>query len=90
VSSARDNIGIIIKPYLTEKTLKLMEKTNTLTFIVDRRATKHEIKRAVEDLFNVKVEKVRTLITPLGQKRAYVKLSKGYSAMDIASKMGLV
>jgi large subunit ribosomal protein L23 len=86
----KGDIGIIVKPHLTEKTLQLIEKTNTLTFIVDRRATKDEIRRAVEAMFGVKVEKVRTLITPLGQKKAYVKLAKEYSAMDIASRMGLV
>ncbi|ABL77638.1 50S ribosomal protein L23 [Thermofilum pendens] len=90
MSSGVDYTKIIVKPYLTEKTLRLMEETNTLVFIVDRRASKPEIKRAVEALYNVKVAKVNTLITPEGFKKAYVKLSKEYSAADVASRIGLV
>jgi len=59
-------------------------------FIVDRNATKSQIKRAVEDMLNVKVVKVNTLITPRGEKKAYVKLSPEYSAVDIASRMGIL
>jgi len=82
--------GVIIRPHLTEKTLRLIEQANTLTFIVDRRATKKQIKEEVERMFGVKVEKVNTLITMDGKKKAYVKLSKEYSASDIATRMGMV
>jgi LSU ribosomal protein L23P len=61
--------GIIIRPLLTEKTLRLIEENNTLTFIVDRRATKHQIRETVEKMLGVKVEKVNTLITPRGEKK---------------------
>ncbi|ABU82146.1 50S ribosomal protein L23 [Ignicoccus hospitalis] len=81
---------IIIRPLHTEKALMLMEKYNTLTFIVRRDATKPEIKYAVEKLYNVKVEKVNTLITPKNEKKAYVKLSPEYKATDIASRIGLI
>jgi len=81
---------IIIRPLLTEKTLRLIEENNTLTFIVDRRATKHQIREAVEKMLGVKVEKVNTLITPRGEKKAYVKLAKEYSASEIATRMGLI
>ena len=52
---------IIIKPILTEKLSELQEKENKYGFVVDRDANKIEIKRAVEDKFEVKVEKVTTL-----------------------------
>ena len=81
---------IIIRPLMTEKALSLIEKSNTLTFIVDRNANKHDIKRAVEQLYGVKVEKVNTLITPRGEKKAYVKLAKEYKASDVAAKLGLL
>ncbi len=81
---------IIIRPVQSEKALRLIEQANTLTFIVERRATKHDIKRAVEVAFNIKVEKVNTLITPRGEKKAYVKLSREYSATDIAARLGLL
>lgn len=53
---ARD---IIIKPVLTEKTYGTIENKR-YTFVVDKRANKTQIKLAVEELFNVKVEKVNT------------------------------
>ena len=86
----KDPYKIIIRPLHTEKALAKIEKENTLVFIVDRRATKHDIKRAVETLFNVKVEKVRTLITPRGEKKAYVKLAPEYKATEIAAQLGLI
>ncbi|MDD3648149.1 MAG: 50S ribosomal protein L23 [Candidatus Dojkabacteria bacterium] len=50
---------ILIKPLLTEKSLKLVEERNQYVFDVDLRAGKLEIKKAVEEKFKVKVEKVR-------------------------------
>lgn len=82
---------MIVKEFLaTEKAIRLLESQNTLTVIVDRNATKPQIKREIEKLFNVKVEKVNTLITPLGEKKAYVKLKKGYNASEIARKLGIL
>jgi large subunit ribosomal protein L23 len=81
---------VIIRPVHSEKAINLVDKENTLTFIVDRKATKHDIKRAVELIFNVKVLKVRTLITSRGEKKAYVKLAPEYRASEIASQLGLL
>lgn len=81
---------IIIRPVQSEKTLTLIDKENTLTFIVDLKATKHDVKRAVEFLFDVKVEKVRTLITSKGEKKAYVKLSPEFKASEVATMLGLM
>ncbi|MCE4603818.1 MAG: 50S ribosomal protein L23 [Aeropyrum sp.] len=81
---------ILIRVYVTEKTTKLLEDENTLTFIVRREATKGDIKRAVEQLFAVKVEKVRTAITPRGEKKAFVKLAPEYKALDVATRLGAV
>lgn len=55
---------IIIKPIISEKGEILSEEMNKYTFQVDKRANKQEIKDAVEDLFDVKVKKVHTLILP--------------------------
>ena len=85
-----DPTKIIIRPHITEKTIALMEKNNVLTFIVDIRANKKQIKEAVERLYGVKVVKVSTLITPRGEKKAYVKLAPEYSAVDIAAAMGVL
>jgi len=84
-----DPYKVIIRPLVTEKAVSLIERENKLTFIVDRRATKADIKRAVEELFNVEVEKVNTLITMRGEKKAYVKLKPEYDASEIAARLGL-
>jgi len=81
---------IIIKLVTSEKAIRLLNEANTLTFIVRRDATKHQIKEAVEKLLGVKVLKVRTLITPRGEKKAYVRLAPEYSASEAASKLGAV
>lgn len=81
---------VIIRPVHSEKALTLIDKNNTLVFIVDRNASKAVIKEAVEKLFNVKVVKVNTLITPRGEKKAYVKLSSEFKASDVATQLGLL
>ena len=80
---------IIKKPLITEKTFDLIEKDNKLVFIVNRFANKNQIKRAIEKLHNVKVIKVNTMITPKGEKKAFVKLHPEYSAQDIAIDLGI-
>ena len=52
---------IIKRPLITEKTSIQKEMYNQLTFEVDRRANRIEIKRAIEDIFNVKVTHVKTM-----------------------------
>jgi len=90
LSSAEWALKIIKRPLQSEKALMLIDKQNTLTFIVDIKATKHDVKRAVETLFNVEVENIRTLITSRGEKKAYVKLKPGFKASEIAAKLGLM
>lgn len=59
---------LIRRPIVTEKATRLLEE-NKYTFEVDKRATKPEIKAAIEELFEVKVVKVNTLIKPRRKKR---------------------
>jgi len=80
---------IIKKPLITEKTFDLIEQQNKLAFIVDKSANKREIKRAIEKIHNVKVLKVNTLISPKGEKKAFIKLHPDYSAQDIAIDLGI-
>jgi len=81
---------IIKYPLATEKAVRLMESENKLIFIVDRRAKKEDIKKAIEAAFKVKVSKITTLITPKGEKKAYAKLSMDTPAMDVATQLGLI
>lgn len=82
--------GIIKFPLNTEKVVRVMEAENKLLFVVDKKASKKEIKDSVEEMFGVKVIKVNTFITREGEKRAYVKLSRENPAMDIMTKIGLM
>ena len=84
-----DPYKIIKKPLISEKDFELIEKENKLVLWVALKATKKQIKEAIELLYNVKVDKVNTLITPKGTKKAYVRLSDFDDAADIASRMGL-
>ncbi|CAE8700743.1 unnamed protein product [Polarella glacialis] len=82
---------IIKYPLLTEKSCRLIEKFNTYTFLVDRRANKPQIRAAIETIFAVKVLKCNTLIPPakytlkfgrkLGRKsvfkKVYARLKEG-------------
>jgi ribosomal protein L23 len=78
-----------IKPVATEKAIMKVELDNVLTFSIDQKINKAELKKEVESLFNVKVEKIRTNIRN-NQKIAYVKLNKKYLAIDVATKLGLM
>jgi large subunit ribosomal protein L23 len=60
---------ILRKPLLTEKSTASMEDLNVYAFEVDRRATKDDIKAAVESAFNVKVLKVTTQVRKGGSRR---------------------
>ena len=81
---------VIKYPLSTEKAIRLMESENKLVFVVDKKANKSEIKDAIEKTFKVKIEKVNTLITPGGEKRAYVRLSSETPALDISTDLGLM
>ena len=70
--------------------MKKIEDTNTLVFIVDIRANKPQIKTAVKKLYNIDVQKVNSLITPMGEKKAYVRLAADYDALDVANKIGII
>lgn len=80
---------VILGLLISQDTVELIERENKLTFWVDLRASKREIKMAVEQLYQVGVEKVNTLITPRGEKKAFVKLKPEYRASDLAVRLGV-
>jgi len=78
-------------PVATEKAVRLIETENKLVFqLKSIKFNKKEIKEKFEEEFKVKVEKVNTLITRKGKKRAIIKLKKEFSAEDIAVKLGII
>ena len=92
-----DPYDVIIMPWITEKTLEARrisdpegghrENNNRIEFIVRKDATKPQIRDAVEQMFDVKVDKVNTRFTITG-KHASVRLAEGYDAEDAALKLG--
>ena len=76
--------------HMTEKSVGLVEKENKIVFVVDRKATKEKIQQAVEQAFEVKVDKVNVINTARGEKKAFVKLKPEYKAIDVAVKLGIV
>lgn len=77
-------------PLATEKAIRLMEAENKLLFVVDKKATKAEVKKNIQELFKANVVSVKTFITPAGEKRAYVKFAQETPAIDIATNLGLM
>lgn len=61
-------LDILKYPIITDKSTRNLEQ-NQYSFIVAKKATKPEIKEAIEFFFNVKVEKINTLVQPLKKKR---------------------
>ncbi|MFQ6135819.1 MAG: 50S ribosomal protein L23 [Candidatus Hydrothermarchaeales archaeon] len=84
-----DPYDIIVRPEITEKAMKLIEFENKLVFVVTKGSTKRDVKRAVEQLYEVKVESVNTLVTPKGLKKAYVKFKPEFRAEEIATRIGI-
>ena len=83
---------VIMRPLVTEKSTLGREERNEVSFAVDPRASKHDVRRAVEQLFRVRVEDVRTMRMPrktrrVGRfigarpqwKKAIVRLAQGQS-----------
>jgi large subunit ribosomal protein L23 len=79
---------IVLHAYVTEKAMDEMERMNKLEFVVDRRATRAQIKRAIEEIYSCKVAKVNTKIVQIG-KIATVRFKPEYSAEDIGSRAGV-
>ena len=80
---------IILKPYITEKTFALIENESEICFIVDRSASKPEIIKAVDALYNQKAINVNTARTIYG-KKAFVQFETTEKARDLATKIGML
>ena len=85
-----DPYEIVLYPLMTESASLMVERENKLVFIINLKATKADVKRAVEQLYEVKVESVNTEVAPTGEKKAFVKLHPDYRAADVAIKLGIL
>ena len=81
---------VIVYPIVTEVTSRLIETENKLVFAVNIKANKKDIKLAVEELYQVRVENVNTNITCNGEKKAFVRLNPENSATDVAIRLGIL
>lgn len=88
MTDMNDPYQVVFHPSVTEKTMMIMDKNNSLEFIVRRQATKPQIKAAIETLFECEVEAVNTRITKQG-KRAIVKFGGDTTAEDIGMRIGV-
>jgi len=82
--------SVLKYPYMTEKSLGMVERENKIVFVVDTKADKKQIKEAFEKVFEVKVAKVNTEIMLSGEKKAFIKLKPEFKAADVAVKLGMV
>ncbi len=83
-------MNALMYPIATEKAINMIERNNVITYVVDIRCKKDQIKKEFEDMFKVKVDRVNTAIEPRNRKRAYIKLKSQFKASDIALKLKLV
>ena len=81
---------VVLYQLMSEVASRLIETENKLVFIVNRRSTKNEIKRAVEELYQVKVSNVNVANTMKGNKKAFVRLEPEFNASDVAIRMGIL
>jgi large subunit ribosomal protein L23 len=81
---------VIFYPLMTESASLMVERDNKLIFMVNMKAGKGDVKRAVEELYEVKVDKVTVLVTPQGVKKAFVKLKPEFRASDVAIRLGIL
>ncbi len=81
---------VILYPLMTESASLMVERDNKLLFVVNMQAGKADVKRAVEELYEVKVDRVRVLVTPQGLKKAFVRLMPEFKASDVAIKLGIL
>lgn len=85
-----DPYEVILYPLMTEVASRVLESENRLVFAVSLNATKKDIKNAVEQLYEVRVQKVNVVLTPKGVKKAFVRLHPDYKASDVAIKLGIL
>ena len=81
---------VIKYPTMTERSVYMIENENKLIFIVNREATKTQIAAAMKELYEVEAKEINTLIDRQGEKKAFIKLKEGYSASEVAIKLGIL
>lgn len=81
---------VILFPLISEKAVNMIEAENKLCFVVNKKATKTDVKKAVEEAYAIKVDSVNVLLDRKGRKKAIVKVNKQFKADEIATKLGVI
>ncbi len=81
---------VLEHPLVSEKTVNMIGSENKLTFVVNGKATKTDVRKAVETMYNVKVDKVNICRDMKARKKAFVKLNKAFKADELATKLGVL
>ena len=81
---------VLRHPYVTEKAMMTLEKENKLQFLVDKDATKQQIKREVEKTFEQEVKEISTVMTMHGEKKAIISFTNEKAAEEILSRLGIM
>jgi len=77
-------------PLVSEKAVNMIEAENKLVFIVNGKATRQDVRKAVETMYNVKVIKVNICRDMKARKKAFVRLDKAFKAEELATKLGVL
>jgi len=81
---------VILYPVMTEAASRMLEAENKLVFVVNLKSSKTDVRKAVEELYEVRVDRVNITVTSKGEKKAFVKLHPDYKAVDVAIKLGIL
>ncbi len=84
------NYEILLFPLVSEKSVGAIELHNKISFVVKKDSSKNDVKKAVEELYNVRVSKVNVIRDLKGRKKAIVKLDSKFKASDLATKLGVI
>merc|ERR1711939_845057 len=93
---ARPKLRVSLR--LSPRALRLSRRRSVPTFVSTfqrlspslERASKVQIKEAIKKMYDIDTQKINTLIRPDGQKKAYVRLTQDYDALDVANKIGII
>ena len=89
-ASPLEKFDVLLYPLITEKAVNMIESENKLSFIVGKKATKQQIREALESAYAIKIDSVKVLNDMKGRKKAIVKVNRQFKADEIATKLGVI
>ena len=84
------DLEVLLYPLVTEKAVGMIESENKITFVVNDKSSKPEIKKRVEEAYGVKVKQINIVRDMRGRKKAIIKLDPKFKASELATKLGVL